>query len=233
MGNWISKPRTIIPACDVDLQRFEELIKATDGIEKIGAYKIGMILGLTYGLPKVVEVARKHTKKPLIYDHQKAGTDIPDTGTQFAQIVAKAGFDAVILFPQSGPATLTAWFQQSEKKGLRVIVGGKMTHERYIVSEGGYIDDEAADRIYVDAARLGVTDFVVPGNQPNFIKRIREMLEKSKVEPVFYAPGFIAQGGKISEAATAAGPRWHAIVGRAIYDNPDMYHAAKDLTANI
>lgn len=233
MSNWILKPRTIIPACDVDLQRFEELVKTTDSIDKVGGYKIGMVLGLTEGLPKVAEIARKHTKKPLIYDHQKAGTDIPDTGSKFAQVVAKAGFDAVILFPQSGPATLTAWFQQADQIGLRVIVGGRMTHDRYLVSEGGYLADESVDRMYLDAARLGVTDFVVPGNQPDFIRRVRHLLEKFGIKPAFYAPGFVAQGGKISEAAEAAGPKWHAIVGRAIYESPDMQQAAKELARNI
>jgi orotidine-5'-phosphate decarboxylase len=233
MRSLISLPRTIIPACDVELDKFEQLIEATADVEKIGAYKIGFSLALTYGLPKIVEIVRKYTTKPIIYDHQKAATDIPDTGSIFAKVVVDAGVNAIILFPQAGPVTLRAWFQSADKLGLHVIVGGRMTHDAYVASEGGYITDEGAERIYIDAARLGVTDFVVPGNQPEFIRHIRGVLGSTIKEPVFYAPGFIAQKGQISEAAKAAGPRWHAIVGRAIYDNPDIRRAAVDLAASI
>ena len=233
MRSLISLPRTIIPACDVELDKFEQLIEVTSDVEKIGAYKIGFSLALKYGLPKIVEIVRKYTMKPIIYDHQKAATDIPDTGSIFAKVVGDSGVDAIILFPQAGPVTLRAWFQAADKVGLHVIVGGRMTHDAYLVSEGGYITDEGAERIYDDAARLGVTDFVVPGNQPEFIRKIRGILGSTIREPIFYAPGFIAQKGQISEAAKAAGPRWHAIVGRAIYDNPDMRKAAVDLAASI
>ena len=119
------------------------------------------------------------------------------------------------------------------EKGLNVIVGGLMTHERYVVSEGGYLADDAVERIYIDAAKLGVSDFVVPGNKPAFIAHIRSRLLADGNQPAFYAPGFIAQGGKISEAAKVAGPRWHAIVGRAIYEAPDMHEAAATLAASL
>jgi orotidine-5'-phosphate decarboxylase len=229
----ISKARTIMPACDVEIERFEELVKSTNMIEKIGSYKIGMLLALKHGLRQIVDLARKYTDKPLIYDHQKGGTDIPDMGKGFMKVVAEAGFNGVILFPQSGPATLTAWVHSALDKELRVLVGGYMTHDRYVVSEGGYIDDEAVERMYLDAARLGVIDFVVPGNKPEFISRIRKKILESGVQPIFYAPGFIAQGGNISDAAKVAGPKWHAIVGRAIYDEPDMHQAALSLAASI
>ena len=100
----VSAERSIIPACDMsDIKEFERLVQETSKVEGIGGYKIGFELGLLHGLPKVVEVARKHTDKPLIYDHQKAGTDIPDTGKKFMQTLKTSGIDSVILFPQSGP----------------------------------------------------------------------------------------------------------------------------------
>ena len=68
---------------------------------------------------------------------------------------------------------------------------------------------------------MKVTDFVVPGNNLEMIKKIRDGLEASGVQPVFYAPGFVEQGGSISEAARVAGDRWHAIVGRGIYWNKE------------
>src|SRR3989338_6784099 len=124
MKTKISLKRSIIPACDFDdIKTLEKLIKAVDSVKGIGAYKIGFELGLKYGLPKIVQVCRKHTKKPLIYDHQKAATDVPFTGEGFAKVCSEAGIDAVILFPQAGPQTERSWIEACKKVGLGVIVG--------------------------------------------------------------------------------------------------------------
>lgn len=230
----IGRDRSVIPACDVEtIELFEKLVEQTGNVTGIGGYKIGFELGLGYGLPKVVEIARKHTDKPIIYDHQKAGTDIPDTGKNFAKVVKKAGVDTVILFPQSGPETERAWIYSALDEGLNVIVGGRMTHPAYAVSEGGFITDEGALDMYRIAARAGINNFVVPGNKLDIIKQVKELVEAEGVAPVFYAPGFIAQGGKIEEAAKAAGDKFHGIVGRGIYQARDMHAAALEHTLNI
>ena len=222
MKEIIIRKKSVIPACDVSVKLYERIVKETAGIDSIGAYKVGFQLGLSHGLSKVVKLARRYTDKPIIYDHQKAGTDIPDTGVNFAETVSCAGVDAVILFPQAGPETEKAWINECKNKGLGVIVGGFMTHPKYVRSEGGYILDDAVLEMYLNAAKEGVSDFVVPGNKPDVIVKVKETLEKEKVKPVFYAPGFVAQGGTISEAAKAAGERWHAIVGRGIYKDDDI-----------
>ncbi len=230
----IESERSVIPACDVEtLEQFEALVQATCSLEKIGGYKIGFELGLGYGLSRVVETARKHTQKPLIYDHQKAGTDIPDTGKNFARVCKKAGVDAVIFFPQAGPETERAWIYHALDQGLKVIVGGRMTHPAYAQSEGGWISDAGALEMYRIAARAGVHHFVVPGNKPEVIKTVKELVEAEGVDPVFYAPGFVAQGGKIGEAAQVAGNRWHGIVGRGIYEASDMKQAAEEHTSQL
>ena len=78
-----------------------------------------------------------------------------------------------------------------------------------------------------------MVDYVVPGNKTEAIHKIRSLLTSNKVEPVFYAPGFISQGGNISEAAKVAGARWHAIVGRAIYEAGDVRKAALSLIKHL
>ncbi|MEM0475549.1 MAG: orotidine 5'-phosphate decarboxylase / HUMPS family protein [Candidatus Norongarragalinales archaeon] len=218
MTSIIKEKKSVIPACDVaTLEELEALVKAVDSVKGIGAYKIGFSLALPYGLPAVVKIIRKQSKKPIIYDHQKAGTDIPDTGAQFAAACASARVDAVILFPQAGPETLKAWVKHCAGEGLRVIVGGEMTHPAFLASDGGFLTDDAPRKIYELAASLGVTDFVVPGNKPGRVEEYRAFLEWLGIKPVFYSPGFIAQGGVLSEAARVAGENWHAIVGRALY----------------
>lgn len=230
----ISRDRSVIPACDVDtLEKFEELVKQTADVEGIGAYKIGFELGLTFGLPKVVETARKYTDKPIIYDHQKAGTDIPDTGKNFARTMKNAGINSVIFFPQAGPETERAWIYHALDNGLNVIVGGRMTHPAYSKSEGGFITDEGASEMYRIAAKAGVNNFVVPGNKPGVIRNIQEIIEAEGVAPIFYAPGFVEQGGKLSETAKVAGYRFHGIVGRGIYQAKDMHAAALEHCSQI
>ena len=118
MGQIIPLKRSIIPSCDTDLLDYRRILESTVDLEKVGAYKIGLELGLRYGLPRVVELAWQYTGKPLIYDHQKAGTDTPDTAGKFARIVRDAGFDAVILFLQAGPKTEEAWIKAGEVRPL-------------------------------------------------------------------------------------------------------------------
>lgn len=239
----IERDRSIIPACDFHPEIFKNLLVATKDIDAVGAYKIGgCTLNLRLGLERIVQIARSYTDKPLIYDHQKAATDIPALGKVFMEGCKGAGIDAVILFPQSGPATLEAWVKAAQEQELGVIVGGLMTHERYKRSEGGYIADEAILEIYRTAAQLGVQNFVVPGNKPGEIRKIKQEIEREPIAPTFYAPGFVEQKGKISEAAKVSGSRWHAIVGRGIYWNKqvnidntmeEMREAAEQLTSQL
>lgn len=233
MEKIIKREKSVIVACDVSLELYEKIVRETKDIDGVGGYKVGFMLGLNYGLPKIVELTRKYTEKPIIYDHQKAGTDIPETGKGFAGVCKKAGIDAVILFPQAGPETEKAWIEAAKEENLGIIVGGSMTHPKYKRSEGGYIADEAVLEIYLLAAEMGITDFVVPGNKPEDIKIIKDSLEKRGVKPTFYAPGFIAQGGEISEAAKVAGNNWHAIIGRGIYRAEDIKKTALEYTSKL
>jgi len=230
----IKYDRSVIPACDVEtLQELKKLIGKTHDIKGIGGYKIGFAQALNYSLPAVVKTIRRFTKLPIIYDHQKAATDIPDLGQKFARVCKNAGVDAVILFPLSGSATEEAWINACQDIGLGVIVGGEMTHPKFKKSEGGFISDEALDEIYLNAANLGVTNFVVPGNRVDRISHYKSLLEPKVKELTFFAPGFITQGGEITETAKAAGKFWHAIIGRAIYEAKDMKKVAEEMTSKL
>ena len=224
--------KSVIPACDVsDLMKLRELIEATCKVKGIGGYKVGFQIVLPHGIRKIVSVIREYTELPIIYDHQKAGTDIPDMAEKFMDVCSEV--DAVILFPQAGPVTEEKWIKSAQKIGVGVIVGGEMTHPGYLAGDNGFMTDDSPKRIYELAAKLGVSDFVVPGNKPKKIKEYKELLESAGVKPIFYSPGLVAQGGSITEGAKAAGDNWHAIVGRGIYRQKDMKKAAEDLVKSI
>ncbi|MFH1325258.1 MAG: orotidine 5'-phosphate decarboxylase / HUMPS family protein [archaeon] len=254
--------KSIIPACDVpDIDTYERILNGTADNPRVGGYKIGFQLALKYGLPLIASETRNVTDKPLIYDHQKAGTDIPDTGKGFMDVVKKSGFDAVILFPQSGPVTEYEWIRAAQDVGLGVIVGGEMTHPRFLRTDlrnrdytqifeelgierdlSGFMGFTSPDDIYELAARMGVTNFVVPGNKPDSIKHYKSLVERFVENPVFFAPGLIEQGGEITEAGKVAGERFHAIAGRGIYWNKrekryntaeEVEEVALDLTSKL
>ncbi len=228
----IKLKRSIIPSCDVsDFGKLKNLIKETCSVEGIGAYKIGFEICMPYGMPAVVDAIRKFTNLPVIYDHQKAATDIPELGEKFAKAVK--GADAVILFPFAGPETEKEWIKACRKEKLGIIVGGEMTHKGFLESEGGFISEKEALKIYAIAAEEKINDYVVPGNKPDKIRLYRAFLEARGIKPVFYSPGLISQGGNITESAKAAGDNWHAIVGRALYNAKDVNKAAKEMVKSL
>ncbi|MFH1642866.1 MAG: orotidine 5'-phosphate decarboxylase / HUMPS family protein [Nanoarchaeota archaeon] len=226
----IKLKKSIIPSCDVSsIEELKKMVKETCDVTGIGAYKVGFELALPFGLNKVVSEIRKLTDLPIIYDHQKAGTDIPDMGFKFMKACKDSGVDAVIIFPQAGPVTEEAWINAAKKVSLKVIVGGEMTHKGYLESENGFLKTNSPQRMYQIASANGVKDYVVPGNKPDKIAKYRLFFENKGFVPVFYSPGLVTQGGTLSEGAKAAGDNWHAIIGRALYNAPDIRSKALEL----
>ena len=221
MKRIIESSRSVVVAADVpNLTALDFLAQNMKDISGIGGFKLGSVIGLE-GLSWGVRKVREHlgARFPVIYDHQKGATDIPVMGKPFVEALKSAGVNAAILFPLTGPETQEAWMRACRDVELDVIVGGMMTHPQFLVSEGGYIADEAPERIYRMACQYGVTNFVVPGTKLDWVTRIRGWLVQEIGEGnfVLWAPGFVTQGGDISECGQAAGDEWHAIVGSGIY----------------
>jgi orotidine-5'-phosphate decarboxylase len=193
-------------------------------LDAVVGYKIGFALALRFGLRKVVEIVRDLCDLPVIYDHQKAGTDIPQMGAAFARCCSECGISGVIIFPQAGPETLRAFVEAISDHQMVPIVGGLMTHPGYLQSEGGFIADHAPATIYAKALELGVTHFVVPANRTGQTRRyLADVLSRGEYPLSFLLPGIGSQGGQIEDSLDAvAGHRGYVIVGSAIYnaDNP-------------
>ncbi len=217
----IDRDKGIIPACDAPIEVFEDVLKATYDIPQVVAYKIPAISGRK-GWESWTTLARKYAPdKILIYDHQKAGTDIPDTGDEFMRNVKEAGFDAAIIFPLSGGLTQTEWIRAAFENDLEVLAGGEMTHPGFKVSEGGYISDEVLTKMYVRSAKAGVNNLVVPGNKVEnskiYVEAVRKAVPGIKVAA--YSPGLITQLGDIAEV-TKNFDVFYGIVGRGILGDP-------------
>jgi orotidine-5'-phosphate decarboxylase len=217
--NFIERDTGIILAADVsDIADLRRLVQACAGSPEVVAVKVGFTLGLKYGLPEVVRTVSEVSRMPVIYDHQKAGTDIPQMGKPFAKVCHDAGVKGVIFFPQAGPKTLEGFVTAAFDSGLTPIVGLVMTHDAYLESEGGYIVDDAPERMAQAAVGLGVKDFVLPGTKTDVVKRFAAgSLSKVKGASIMM-PGIGSQGGSLKSAYGAAKPhRRFAIIGSAIY----------------
>ena len=220
----------IVCACDLDdLDAVTRLVETIDAVDGLVGYKLGALLALRAGLAAVVTAFRTVTTKALLYDHQKAGLDIPSMGKEYVAVCRDAGVDALILFPLGGPSAVDAFVGATLGAGLTPIVGGALPLPDYPVEHGGYVAGNALARIAERAFGLGARDFIVPATDVDTIRDQAKHL--SATEPVrLFLPGIGPLGGAIATAfAAAPGLRTYAIIGRAIYAAPDPAAAARRL----
>lgn len=201
---------------DIDLIR--KVVETASTVKGITGFKIGLEAAISQGLKTIVKIIKRVSDKPVIYDHQKAMNDVPHIGRGFAKVLREAGVDAAIGFPHAGPRTMAAWVEALRGEGVIPIIGGEMTHEEYLRSEGGYICDDAPERIYSAALELGVKHFVLPGNKIDKALRYAEIIARRVKDPVFLLPGARMYGewGRISNEMIPLYKNVHLIVGRAI-----------------
>ncbi|MHB1376798.1 MAG: beta/alpha barrel domain-containing protein [Candidatus Humimicrobiaceae bacterium] len=191
MDNLLKNKHGIIISCDFsNIKKLEKLVKETCPLDFILGYKIGMLLTVKNSIRTVTDIIRKYSDLPIIYDHQKLGTDIPEICSgEILQILKNAGVNALVVFPLAGGETLKSIVKECFKIGLTPIVGGDMEHAGYIVEEGGYIDESAAQRIYIDAATIGVTHFMLPCSKLDRLKIYMHKLVNIAVNPQIFLTG--------------------------------------------
>jgi len=227
--------RGIVLAADVsDLAELRRLVRAAAAVPQVVGAKIGFSLALRYGLAPVVKVIREESALTLIYDHQKAATDIPEMGKPFADLCRDAGVDGVIFFPQAGPKTLEAFVSAAVDCGLEPIVGLVMTHPAYLQSEGGFISNDAPESICRLAVNMKVSHYVLPGTKTALVSQFAAGPLKAVQPASVLMPGIGTQGGSIAAAFAAARPhRRFAIVGSAVYRAAEPQKVLESLAAEV
>jgi orotidine-5'-phosphate decarboxylase len=221
---FFGKEKGVVWAADVKPGVFVDTMKQIGDAEGLAGVKIGFQVGLGMSLAEATKVVRAYSNAKVLYDHQKAGNDIPDTSVNFLETMIDGGVDGAILFPFTGPETQEAWTTALQSEGLGVFTGAEMTHPRFRKAEGGSIPDTSLGKIINLALDLGVDNFIVPGNKARSVAKWRKRIESARGIGNFAlaAPGFVDQGGSITEAGTAAGKIWHPIIGRGVHANKDM-----------
>jgi orotidine-5'-phosphate decarboxylase len=217
----------IVCATDLDdLEAIARLLELIDPVPALVGYKFGSLLALRFGLTTVVKTFRGLTSKRLIYDHQKAGLDIPSMAPEFAAVCRDAGMDALILFPVAGPGSVEAFVGATLEAGLLPIVGGALPLPDFLIPGGGFVAEDALPRILDHAYALGARDFIIPATDPVAI-RTHAAKFSARGGCRLFMPGIGPLGGDITRAFEAARPLdSFAIIGRAIYAATDPAAAA-------
>jgi len=221
----------IIVALDADtVDACKRTIDLTTAVDGVVGYKFGMTMALSLGLAEAVRQLRAHTDLPLLYDHQKAGPDVFDMAAKFVALCASAKVDGLILFPVAGPRAVEGFVGESLKQGILPLVGGDLPFPDYNMSGGGYVADDALERIIDKAVEVGANHFVVPGNTTDKLRHHAARLTAKLRAPVFIVPGIGPLGGRIGDLVRAAnGCSVYGVVGRAVYGAPDQAAAARAL----
>lgn len=232
MAKTFSGAMGIVPALDIDTPaHLERVVKATTKVPGVAGYKLGLTSVLRLGLKQSMRQLRDLTDLPVLYDHQKAGPDMPDMAKKFTAMCAEAEVDGLILFPVAGPTAVDGFVGEAVRAGITPVVGGEIPVPDYGVSGGGYMLDDALDRILARAAANRADHFVLPAHDQAKITRWSGWIAANVPNAVVFLTGFGALGGTIetSFATTAACPRRFAIVGRLITNAGDPGEAAATL----
>lgn len=182
--------RGIVLAADVFfLENLRKLVEQAIGISQVVGIKAGFLLTLKYGLPSIVKAVNKISSLPIIYDHQKAATDIPAMGRPFAETYRNAGVKGVIFFPQAGPKTLRVFVSAAFDHEIEPFLELAMTHPQYLSNEGGYIVSAAPEKICAVGMELGVRNFVLPGTKPDVVRKFAQGPLKAIQPATIMLPG--------------------------------------------
>lgn len=148
-----------------------EAISSTKDLDFVVGYRVGPIPVLKNGLDKIADILRDRADKPVIYDHQKFGSDVPDICSgKILDYIKESGFDAIVILPLSGKEVLESIITKCTKINLLPIVCGDLPYHGYFLAEGGYITTDIQQRIYLGAASLGVSHLMMSCNRMDKIK---------------------------------------------------------------
>ncbi len=153
------------------LSTLERIINACRDLPYVAGFKVNSEITLINGLNDVISTAKKQTEKPLIFDHQKFGSDTPETYSgSLLDTIKASGVDGLVVFPLSGRIVLETIIDKCLKIDLLPIVSGDLSYTGYFNDEGGYIYSDTQQRIYLEAASIGVSHFMMSCNRLDRIK---------------------------------------------------------------
>ena len=171
MEIFIPKNGILISINNPDKALLQKIIESTKKLDYVVGYRISSLPVLKNGLDNIKEIIRDRNSKPVIYDHQKFGSDIVDNCTcEMLDAIKSCGFDGIIILPLSGKNALESIVNKCNSIQLLPVVCGDLPYNGYFSGEGGYIEQETQQHIYLKAANLGISHFVMSCNRIERIK---------------------------------------------------------------
>ena len=223
----------IIIECNFSgIGKLEAIIDATNDLDFVVGYKIGAELAISSKIKDIVGTIKKHTNLPVIYDHQKFGSDDPMfCGGSFLETLKDAGIDGLIIFPHGGVRSLEAATLKCIDLGILPIIGGDMVHNGYTEEEGGYIDGAAPQKMYIVGANFGAKHFVIPCTRLDRMKIYCHRLGNMVNNPILFITGVGIETCDDLVKACEIVKQYHSyvIIGREITDEKDYRKAAEKI----
>ncbi|MCJ7665604.1 MAG: hypothetical protein MUO59_02565 [Actinobacteria bacterium] len=223
----------IIIECNFsEISKLEAIVEATSDLDFVAGYKVGAELAVNSKIKDVTGAISKYTDLPVIYDHQKFGSDDPVfSGGSFLKALKDAGVDGLVIFPHGGVGSLEAAIRKCLGLGIIPIIGGDMVHAGYTEDEGGYINSAAPQKMYIDGAKFGAKHFVIPCTRLDRMRIYCHTLGNMVYNPILFITGVgIESCGDLVKACEIVKQyRSYAVIGREITDEKDHRKAAEEL----
>jgi hypothetical protein len=148
-----------------------DIVYITKELNYVAGYRLGTRLLIKYGLRDISSLIKKQTSKPLLYDHQKFGNEIPEICSgDILDDIKDSGIDGIVILPLTGKKVLESIVKKCNKINLLPVVCGDLSYWGYFSSEGGYVENDTQQKIYIDAAKLGVSHLIMSCNRIDRIK---------------------------------------------------------------
>lgn len=213
-------------------KKLEDIVRSTSNIDFIAGYKIGAELAINSNIGDLVQIIRKSTPLPIIYDHQKFGADDPDfCGGSFLETLKDSGVDALIIFPHGGIESLKASISKCINIGLIPIIGGDMVHGGYTSEQHGYLDNSAPQKMYIDGANFGAKHFVIPCTRLDRMKIYCHRLGSMVNDPVLFITGVGVEACSdlVKACEIVKQYKSYAMIGKEITDADDYGIASRKI----
>jgi len=197
-----------------DLPTFDENAKVLSQVsDYVDVIKINTPLVFQEG-PQVISRLASTFGKPVFADLKVA--DVPHTNVKVVKMVRDNGGAAVMVHGFVGPDGLSDCVEAADNR-IGIIVQLELTNPGGIMFTAPIANDMA--RL---ASEMGVYGSQAPGNRPDRIAEIRQIMGP---DAVLVCCGVGAQGGSHDLVQQAGGT--YSIVGRAIYAAADPRAAAR------
>jgi len=165
----------LIHACDMPFSKFKQLVEQTYDVKGDVGYKFGFYAMLEQGLPEITLGPK------ALYNHRSAPTDINDLGKKFIEVLEPySEIRGVIFTPLSGPKSQEEWTAAAKEKKKLVYLEPILETDTFLVSNGGFIEDDAIGKMMELALKQEVDGLIFPDNEIG-MKLAKEYEGKARV----------------------------------------------------